>query len=76
MSQAMTRLILDTCAVIDMITSSDATELEFWNIIDDPDAMLYACFTRDAAPCPTLVGRTADAVRGVGDGAIFTPPII
>ena len=40
----MTRLILDTCAVIDLITSSDATELEFWNIIDDPDTMLYASF--------------------------------
>ena len=40
----MTRLILDTCAVIDLITSSDATELEFWDIIDDPDTMLYASF--------------------------------
>ena len=35
---------------------------------------LLLTYTRDAAPCPTLVGRTADAVRGVRDGAIFTPP--
>ena len=40
----MTRLILDTCAVIELITSSDATELEFWNIIDDPNGMLFASF--------------------------------
>ena len=40
----MTRLILDTCAVIELITSSDATELEFWNIIDDPNVMLFASF--------------------------------
>lgn len=40
----MTRLILDTCAVIDLITSSDATELEFWDILDDPQTMVYASF--------------------------------
>ena len=40
----MTRLILDTCAVIELITSSDATELEFWNILDDPNVMLFASF--------------------------------
>ena len=40
----MTRLILDTCAVIELITSSDTTELEFWNIIDDPNVMLFASF--------------------------------
>ena len=40
----MTRLILDTCAVIELIASSDATELEFWNIIDDPNVMLFASF--------------------------------
>ena len=40
----MIRLILDTCAVIELITSSDATELEFWNIIDDPNVMLFASF--------------------------------
>ena len=40
----MTRLILDTCAVIDLITSTDTTELEFWDIIDDPEVMLFASF--------------------------------
>ena len=40
----MTRLILDTCAVIELITSSDATELEFWDVIDDPNVMLFASF--------------------------------
>ena len=40
----MTRLILDTCAVIDLITSSDITELEFWDILDDPESMVYASF--------------------------------
>ena len=40
----MTRLILDTCAVIELITSSDATQLEFWDILDDPEAMVYASF--------------------------------
>ena len=40
----MTRLILDTCAVIELITSSDTTELEFWDIIDDPNVMLFASF--------------------------------
>ena len=33
---AKTRLLLDTCAVIDLITSSDETALEFWDILDDP----------------------------------------
>ena len=40
----MTRLILDTCAVIELITSSDATQLDFWDILDDPEAMVYASF--------------------------------
>ena len=40
----MTRLILDTCAVIELITSSDATELEFWDVLDAPDTMVYASF--------------------------------
>ena len=40
----MTRLILDTCAVINLITSTDTTELEFWDIIDDPEVMLFASF--------------------------------
>ena len=40
----MTRLILDTCAVIDLITSPRVTDLDFWNIIDDPYTMLYASF--------------------------------
>jgi len=36
----MTRLILDTCAVIDLITSSDATELKQYATIltGSPDA--------------------------------------
>ena len=41
---AKTRLLLDTCAVIDLITSSDETDVEFWNIFDDPDTMPYASF--------------------------------
>ena len=40
----MTRLLLDTCAVIDLITSPRTTELEFWDIIDDPEVMLFASF--------------------------------
>lgn len=40
----MTRLLLDTCAVIELITSSDTTDLEFWDILDDPDTMVYASF--------------------------------
>lgn len=40
----MTRVLLDTCAVIDLITGSDATELEFWDILDAPDTMPYASF--------------------------------
>lgn len=40
----MTRLLLDTCAVIDLITSSDVTTVDFWNVLDDPEAMLYASF--------------------------------
>ena len=39
-------------------------------------------YTRDAAPCPTFLGRTGEAVGGTADGfgsggrdeAIFTPP--
>ena len=41
---AKTRLLLDTCAVIDLITSSDETDVEFWDIYDDPDTMPYASF--------------------------------
>lgn len=44
MSKVMTRVLLDTCAVIDLITGSDATELEFWDILDAPDTMPYASF--------------------------------
>ncbi|MBQ9186482.1 MAG: hypothetical protein IJ144_01500 [Prevotella sp.] len=40
-------------------------------------------YTRDAAPCPTFLGRTAEAVVGAADGIsggrdgmIFTPPIL
>ena len=40
----MTRLILDTCAVIELITSLRETELEFYDVIDAPDVMLYASF--------------------------------
>ena len=34
---AKTRLLLDTCAVIDLITSLRETDVEFWDIYDDPD---------------------------------------
>ena len=40
----MTRLILDTCAVIDLITSPRVTDLEFWDILDNPETMVYASF--------------------------------
>ncbi|MBQ8051258.1 MAG: PIN domain-containing protein [Bacteroidaceae bacterium] len=40
----MTRLLLDTCAVIDLITSLQATDLEFYDVIDDPSVMLFASF--------------------------------
>ena len=40
----MTRLLLDTCAVIDLITSPRTTELEFWDIFDDPETMPYISF--------------------------------
>ena len=41
-------------------------------------------YTRDAAPCPTFLGRTAEGVDGAAggisgggrDGVIFTPPIL
>ena len=41
-------------------------------------------YTRDAAACPTFLGRTAEAVGGAAggfsgggrDGMIFTPPIL
>ena len=39
-------------------------------------------YTREAASCPTFLGRTAEAVGGAADGIsggrdgmIFTPPI-
>lgn len=41
---AKTRLLLDTCAVIDLITSLRETDVEFWDIYDDPDTMPYASF--------------------------------
>ena len=40
----MTRLLLDTCAVIDLITSLRATDLDFYDVIDDPNVMLFASF--------------------------------
>lgn len=40
----MTRLLLDTCAVIELITSLRATDLEFFDVIDDPNIMLFASF--------------------------------
>lgn len=40
----MTRLLLDTCAVVDLITSSDSTALDFWDVLDAPDTMPYASF--------------------------------
>lgn len=41
---AKTRLLLDTCAVIDLITSLQETDVAFWDIYDDPEAMVYASF--------------------------------
>lgn len=40
----MTRLLLDTCAVIDLMTSPRTTELEFWDIFDNPETMPYVSF--------------------------------
>ena len=40
----MTRLLLDTCALIELITSSDTTDLNFWDLLDDPETMAYASF--------------------------------
>ena len=40
----MTQLILDTCAVIDLITSPRTTNLEFYDVIDAPDVILFASF--------------------------------
>ncbi len=40
----MTRLILDTCAVIDLITTPRLTDLDFWEVLDAPDTMVYASF--------------------------------
>lgn len=38
------RLLLDTCAVIDMLTDWDNISPEVRDIIDDPENMLYASF--------------------------------
>ena len=46
---AKTRLLLDTCAVIDLITSLRETDVEFWDIYDDPDTMPYASLTLNEA---------------------------
>jgi len=35
--------------------------------------ILPLTYTRDAAPCPTSIGRTAEAVGGIGRAKI-TPP--
>ncbi|MBO7568110.1 MAG: PIN domain-containing protein [Bacteroidales bacterium] len=40
----MTRLLLDTCAVIDLIRSPRTSELEFWDVYDAPDTMPFASF--------------------------------
>ena len=31
------RILLDTCAVIDLITDSDSLDKGFWDIYDDPE---------------------------------------
>jgi PIN domain nuclease of toxin-antitoxin system len=36
--------MLDTCAVVDLITSSDFTALDFWDVLDAPDTMPFASF--------------------------------
>ena len=37
----MRRLMLDTCAVIDLMTDSDSLDKGFWDLIDDPENLLY-----------------------------------
>lgn len=33
--------MLDTCAIIDLMTDSDSLDKGFWDLIDDPDNLLY-----------------------------------
>lgn len=33
--------MLDTCAVIDLMTDSDSLDKGFWDIVDDPENLLY-----------------------------------
>ena len=40
----MTRLMLDTCAVIELITSPRTNKLDFWNLFDATDTMPFASF--------------------------------
>jgi len=37
----MRQLLLDTCAVIDLMTDSDSLDKGFWDIVDDPENLLY-----------------------------------
>ncbi len=37
----MRRLLLDTCAIIDLMTDSDSLDRGFWDIVDDPENLLY-----------------------------------
>ena len=38
------RILLDTCAVIDLITDSDSLDKGFWDIYDDPENIPFASF--------------------------------
>ncbi len=40
----MTRLMLDTCAVIELITCPRTKRLDFWDVLDAPDTMPFASF--------------------------------
>lgn len=34
-------MLLDTCAIIDMLTDSDSLDKGFWDIVDDPENQLF-----------------------------------
>ena len=48
----MARILLDTCAVIDLITDPAALGSGGWDIINDPDNRLYTCVIIDWATEP------------------------
>ena len=38
------KLLLDTCAVIDLVTAPDSLDKGFWDIYDDPENIPFASF--------------------------------